>query len=82
MQITLKFHSDLDKQIKDYDKEKGINLKLDSPKKIESIIESYIPENTWGVASIVILVNKKISSSNYEVKDGDMIELFPISGGG
>ena len=82
MQITVKFHSDLEKLIKDYDIENGIKLELDTPEKIESIVADYIPENLWGVAGVIILVNKKISSHHDEVKDGNFIEVFPVSGGG
>ena len=82
MQITVKFHSGLEKQIKDYDKEKGIIMKLDFPERIESIVQRYIPEDAWGVVGVVVLLNKKITGNDYQVRDGDMIELFPLSGGG
>jgi molybdopterin converting factor small subunit len=82
MKIKLKLYYGLEKYIKNYDKENGMDIKLNSKENIKSLINHFIPKDAWGVASIIVLVNKKVTNHEYLVKDGDIIEMFPISGGG
>ncbi len=82
MEIGIKFHYGLEKYIENYDKKKGIVIKVTRGENIKSIINRFIPKDAWGVASVIVLVNKKITSHQYQVNDGDIIEIFPVSGGG
>ena len=82
MKVYIKFYSGLEKYIKNYDHEKGLIIKVHPEENISLMINRYIPENAWGVVGVMILVNHKIIDDHYQVKEGDVFEVYPLSGGG
>lgn len=82
MKVHIKFYSGLEKYIKNYDHKKGLSIGIPPEDNIVSIVNRYIPENAWGVVGVMILVNNKIINDHYQAKDGDVLEVYPLSGGG
>jgi molybdopterin converting factor small subunit len=82
MKINIKLHSELSKFIDNYDKEKGITLDVFPGTNITEIINQFIPKESWGIATVIVTINNKITNHYYQVKEDDEINIFPISGGG
>ena len=80
MEVTIKFYSGFERYLRD-NSNKALNLQLDSPADILSILNRFLPKEVIGYVGMV-LVNKKIVNFDYQVKEGDMIEVFPVIGGG
>jgi len=79
LNITLKLYGGLDKNIKNYDYEKGASFKLDCSQTIVDVIEKIgIPKNRISL----ILSNGEIVNLNYMLKDNDFIKIFSQIGGG
>ena len=74
--ITIKFFSTLKRYS---DNKDTIELDLGKVKNIKDILDlfSFIPGELG-----VILLNSELASEDSIIKDGDVIELFPIFGGG
>jgi len=81
VEIIIKLCYELEKKLKNYDKKKGIVINLDKPVNIKYLIANYFSKDMKD-AMRVVLANKKIVDFNYQVKDGDIIEIFPLLGGG
>ncbi|SKC86503.1 MoaD/ThiS family protein [Maledivibacter halophilus] len=74
--ITIKFYS----VTKRYNNNQSVaELELDDEKNIGCILKKFkiIPGEVE-----VILLNSKLAREDTKVKDGDVIELFPVFGGG
>ncbi len=80
MEVTIKFYYGFERYLRD-NSNKALNLQLDSPADILSIVNRFLPKEFIGYVGMV-LVNKKIANFDYQVKEGDMIEVFPVIGGG
>jgi molybdopterin converting factor small subunit len=80
MEVMVKFYSGFEKYLKE-NSNKILNLQLDSQEDILSILNRFLPKEDIGYVGMV-LVNKKIVNFDYQVEDGDMIEVFPVIGGG
>lgn len=80
MKIYIKFYSGFEKYLKKRSNQE-ISLHVHPGEDIKLIIHRFLPEDIVGFVGVV-LVNKKISNLDYKVKDGDMIEVFPMIGGG
>ncbi len=80
MKVKVKFYSGFEKYLKE-NSNKILNLQLDSQEDILSILSRFLPKEDIGYVGMV-LVNKKIVNFDYQVEDGDMIEVFPVIGGG
>lgn len=74
--ITIKLFSTLKRYNENND---TLVLEPENTKFINDILDlfSIIPGEVG-----VILLNSELASEDYRVKDGDIIELFPIFGGG
>lgn len=81
VEIIVKLCYELEKKLKNYDKKKGIVINLDKPVTIKYLVANYFSEDIKDAMGVV-LANKKIVDFNYQVKDGDIIEIFPLLGGG
>lgn len=81
MEIKIILCHGLEKKYKNYNKEQGILLDLERPVSIKYIIKKNFSKDIQETAGI-ILANKKIVDINYQIKDGDVIEIFPLIGGG
>jgi molybdopterin converting factor small subunit len=80
MSVRIRFYSGFEIQLpKDFNKE--MNLNLGPGEDIASILKRFLPEASLGFVGMV-LVNKKIVNFDYKAKDRDLIEVFPIIGGG
>ncbi len=80
MRASIKFYSGFEIYLKD-NSNKLLELCLDSKETIVSVLNRFLPEESIGFVGMV-LVNKKIKDFNYQVADGDIIEVFPVIGGG
>ncbi len=80
MRASIKFYSGFEIYLKD-NSNKLLELSLDSKETIVSVLNRFLPEESIGFVGMV-LVNKKIKDFNYQVADGDIIEVFPVIGGG
>jgi len=80
MKVTIRFYSGFEQYLKD-NSNKVLNLQLDSQEDILSILNRFLPKEVIGYVGMV-LVNKKIVNFDYQVKEGDIIEVFPVIGGG
>ncbi len=80
MKAGIKFYSGFEIYLKD-NSNKLLELSLDSKETIVSVLNRFLPEESIGFVGMV-LVNKKIKDFNYQVADGDIIEVFPVIGGG
>jgi molybdopterin converting factor small subunit len=80
MKVKVKFYSGFEKYLKD-DSNKVLDLQLDSQEDILAILSRFLPKEDIGYVGMV-LVNKKIVNFDYQVEDGDMIEVFPVIGRG
>ena len=80
MRASIKFYSGFEIYLKD-NSNKLLELSLDSKETIVSVLDRFLPEESIGFVGMV-LVNKKIKDFNYQVADGDIIEVFPVIGGG
>jgi len=79
MSVTLKLNPLLRKYAPDYDHDKGIVLADGSGKRVSRLIqEMNIPEKR--VTSV--LVNHMPSRTDYVAKDGDLVLLAMLIGGG
>ena len=77
--INIKFYGGLEKYINEYSYEKGINIKLDTRKKLINILDELgIPKNRI----VLITANNKVINLDYTIKDSDAIKIFPQIGGG
>ncbi len=74
--ITIKFFSTLKKYNNDKD---TLIIDIKNAEKIKDILElfTFIPGELG-----VILLNSELAIEDTRLKDGDLIELFPIFGGG
>ena len=81
MKVTIKFNYGLGNLIENYNSEKGIILELNHKEIIKSIIIRHFSKNIVNNVGIV-MVNKKLANLDYYVNCGDIIEIFPILGGG
>ena len=80
MEVTIQFYSGFEVYLK-CDSNKVLSLKLNGRENIVSILSRFLPEDAISFVGMV-LVNKKITDFDYQVVEGDMIEIFPIIGGG
>ncbi len=80
MKVKVKFYSGFEKYLKD-DSNKVLDLQLNAQEDILAILSRFLPKEDIGYVGMV-LVNKKIVNFDYQVEDGDMIEVFPVIGGG
>jgi len=79
LNITLKLYGGLDKNIKNYDYEKGASFKLDCSQTIKDILKKIeIPKNRI----TLIMADDKTINLDYVVKDNDIIKIFSQIGGG
>ena len=81
MKVTIKFNYGLGNLIENYNSEKGIILEINHKENIKSIITRHFSKNIVNNTGIV-MANKKLANLDYCVNCGDMIEIFPILGGG
>jgi molybdopterin converting factor small subunit len=80
MKITIKFHAGFEIYLKK-NSNKVLDLHLDSREDIVSILNRFLPKDAISFVGM-ILVNNRIIKFDYQVKEGDMIEVFPIMDGG
>jgi len=80
MRATIRFYSGFEIHLQN-DSNKEIDLNLGSGEDIASILKRFLPEDSLGFVGMV-LVNKKIVNFDYQAKEGDLIEVFPVIGGG
>ena len=80
MKIIIKFYSGFENYTKNRLNEEVI-LQANDKTDIKSVIKIFLPADIISFVGMV-LVNKKIVNFDYKVKDGDMIEVFPLLGGG
>ena len=80
MEITIQFYSGFEVYLKG-DSNKVLSLKLNGGEDVVSILRRFLPNDAISFVGMV-LVNKRITDFNYQVVEGDMIEIFPIIGGG
>lgn len=80
MKVTIKFYSGFEKYLRD-NSNKVLELSLDSREDIVSILNRFLPKEDIGFVGM-LLVNKKIVNFDYQILEGDMIEVFPVIGGG
>jgi len=79
MSVTIKLSPLLRKYAPDYDHDKGIVVEDGAGKKVSQIAEALsIPKNRI----TMVMVNHRPSRMAYEARDGDMILLGMVIGGG
>lgn len=80
MNVSIKFYSGFEKYLQDKSN-KLLKLNLDSREDIALILNRFLPQEAIGFVGMV-LVNKKITNFDYQLVEGDMVEVFPVIGGG
>jgi molybdopterin converting factor small subunit len=80
MNVSIKFYSGFEKYLQDKSN-KLLKLNLDSGEDIALILNRFLPQEAIGFVGMV-LVNKKITNFDYQLVEGDMVEVFPVIGGG
>jgi len=80
LKVSIKFYSGFEKYLKNRSNQ-DMSLDVQPGEDIKLIIHRFLPKDIVGFVGVV-LVNKKITNLDYKVKDGDMIEVFPVVGGG
>ena len=80
MNVSIKFYSGFEKYLPDKSN-KLLKLNLDSGEDIALILNRFLPQEAIGFVGMV-LVNKKITNFDYQLVEGDMVEVFPVIGGG
>ncbi len=80
MKASIIFYSGFEIYLKD-NSNKMLEIDLDAKENIISILHRFLPKESIGFVGMV-LVNKIIKDFEYPVKVGDIIEVFPVIGGG
>ncbi|MDD3656594.1 MAG: MoaD/ThiS family protein [Atribacterota bacterium] len=80
MKVSIKFYSGFEKYLQD-NCNRLLKLNLDNGEDITSILNRFLPQEAIGFVGMV-LVNKKITNFDYQLVEGDMVEVFPVIGGG
>ncbi len=80
MKINIKFYPGFEKYLKDKSNQ-ILSVKFQQAEDVKTMISHFLPEDMAGFVGIV-LVNKKITNMDFQVRDGDLIEVFPLIGGG
>ncbi len=80
MKVTIKFYSGFEKYLPT-NSNKMLDLELNRGEDIASVLQRFLPKDALGYVGMV-LVNKKITNFDFQVAEGDIIEVFPVIGGG
>lgn len=80
MKINIKFYPGFEKYLNDKSN-KILRMQVQQAEDVKTMISHFLPEDMIGFVGI-ILVNKKITDMDFQLRDGDLIEVFPLIGGG
>ena len=85
MKVKLIIYSNLKNYVKNYDNKEGIVLEIPSSKKIIDFLKENIEHDKAVDAISMVIVNNKAIPFNQldsNLKDGDIVKVYPPMGGG